>query len=119
MALFDELKDRASDVVQVAGKKVEDAYSATKLKIQIADKQSAVRTLYRELGELVYENSKKAEPEIEAVEDKIAEIDLVLEGINELKDQERGMKKLVLCPACSSEVDEKAKFCPQCGSEMN
>ncbi len=118
MALFDELKERATDMYQVAGKKVEDVYGATKLKVQIADKQSALRTLYRELGELVYENSKKDEPEVNSVEDKIAEIDLLFDAIENLKSQERGLKKLVTCTNCGEEVDEKANFCPKCGNEM-
>lgn len=118
MALFDEIKDRAVDAVQIAGKKVEEAYGGTKLKVQIADKQSQVRNLYRQLGQVVYENSKKDEPELEAVEDKIAEIDLVLEAIEELKKQERKAKKLVVCPSCSADVDENSNFCPVCGNEM-
>lgn len=119
MTLFDELRDRAADVAQVAGKKVEEAYGATKIKLQIADKQAALRTLYRELGEIVYENSKKADPEIELMEDKIAEIDLALEVVNELKSSERKIKNVVMCTNCNANVDAGARFCPNCGSEMS
>lgn len=119
MAFLDELKERAADVAQVTGKKVEEVYGVTRIKLQIADKQSAVRTLYRELGEIVYENSKKEETDIEAVEDKIAEIDLALEAIEELKASERKLKKTVACPECNADVDEGANFCPKCGSNMN
>lgn len=118
MAFFDGLRDRAADMAQVTGKKVEEVYGATKIKIQIADKQSAVRTLYRELGEIVYENSKKAEPDSEAVEDKIAEIDLALDAIEELKASERKLKNTTLCPECGEDVDAEANFCPKCGNEM-
>ncbi len=118
MGLFDDLKDRAGDAVQIAGKKVGEAYGATKLKVQIADKQSQVRALYRELGELVYENSKKDDPDITLVEDKIAEIDLALESVADLKNQERTMKSMVMCINCNADVDSDAKFCPQCGNSM-
>ncbi|MBR5535892.1 MAG: zinc ribbon domain-containing protein [Clostridia bacterium] len=118
MAFLDELREKATDVFQIAGKKANETYSVTKIKVLIADKQSALRILYRELGEIVYENAKKEESDMEAVEDKVAEIDLVLEGIEELKKQERMMKNQTLCPECGAAVDEKAKFCPECGSEM-
>lgn len=118
MAFFDELKERAVDMAQVTGKKVEEVYGATKIKIQIADKQSAVRTLYRELGEIVYENAKKDEPDLEAVEDKVAEIDLALEAIEALKAEERKIKNAVKCPECGNDVDNDANFCPVCGFEM-
>lgn len=119
MTLFEELKDRAADMAQVAGKKVEEAYGATKIKLQIADKQAALRTLYRELGEIVYENSKKDDPEIEKVEDKIAEIDLAIEAVNALKAGERKNKNVVMCANCNADVDAEAKFCPNCGNEMD
>ena len=118
MALFDELRERAADVAQATGKKVEEVYGATRIKLQIADKQSAVRTLYRELGEIVYENAKKEEPDMDALEDKIAEIDLALDAIEELKASERKLKNTVACPACGKDVDAEANFCPECGSGM-
>lgn len=119
MALFDELRDRASGVFQVAGKKAEEAYGATKIKVQIADKQSALRTLYRELGEIVYENAKKEEPDGALLEDKIAEIDIALDAIEELKASERALKNTVVCQECGEEVDKNANFCPKCGTSMN
>lgn len=119
MAFLDELRDRAADAMQVTGKKVEEVYGTTKVKLQIADKQSAVRTLYRELGEIVYENSKKDEPDFDAVEDKIAEIDLAFDAIEELKASERKIKNTVKCPACGEDVDKEANFCSKCGCEMS
>ena len=98
---------------------MEEVYGATKVKLQIADKQSAVRTLYRELGEIVYENSKKDEPDFDAVEDKIAEIDLAFDAIEELKASERKIKNTVKCPACGEDVDKEANFCSKCGCEMS
>ncbi len=118
MAFFDGWKDRATDVVQVAGKKVEEAYGATKIKLQIADKQGELRTLYRELGEIVYENAKKNDPDTDAVEDKIAEIEIALEGIAALKGEERELKNQVECPECGEGVDKEANFCPKCGYGM-
>lgn len=119
MAFFDELKERAADMAQVTGKKVEEVYGATRIKLQIADKQSAVRTLYRELGEIVYENAKKDEPDLTALEDKIAEIDFALDAIEELKANERKLRNTVVCPECGGEVDAEANFCSKCGNGMN
>ncbi len=115
MAFFDELRDRATDMAQITGKKVEEVYGATKIKIKIADKQSALRNLYRELGEITYENAKKDEPDLDAVEDKVAEIDLALEIIEALKADERKLKNTIECPECGEDVNSDANFCPKCG----
>lgn len=118
MAFLDELKDRAADVAQVTGKKVGEAYTVTKLKVQIADKLAGVRTLYRELGEIVYENSKQENADTAKAEDKIAEIDLALDVIEELKSKERELRSIVVCPTCNENVDSESNFCPNCGNEM-
>lgn len=117
MGLFDELKDRANDVKQVASKAVGDVYSATRVKMSLVEKESAVRTLYRELGEIVYKNAKEGNSGETEIEDKIAEIDLALEQADELKQKYRDIKNVAMCPSCNGEMDASVKFCPNCGAE--
>ena len=109
MAFIDEIKEKAGDVCQIAGKKVGEAYSLTKVKMAIVDKRSGLRTLYKELGEITYQGYKNGAEDINAIEDKVAEIDLALEGIEELK---------VMCPACHAEIEADSNFCPKCGEEI-
>lgn len=117
MAFIDEFKEKAGDVYQVAGKKVGDAYSMTKLQLALVDKKGTIRTLYKELGEITYKGYKNGVEDMEALEDKIAEIDLALEGIEELKKEYRRIKNKMVCPACNAEIDADVNFCPRCGRE--
>lgn len=118
MAFLDELKDMATDVAQVAGKKVNEAYSATKLKMELAEKQGALRNLYKELGEIVYNNIKQGDEEDAAgdIEGKIMEIDYALEEIARIKEEYGEVKNLRVCSSCGKSVSADFNFCPECGS---
>ncbi len=118
MAFIDEIKEKAGDVCQIAGKKVGEAYSLTKVKMAIVDKRSGLRTLYKELGEITYQGYKNGAEDINAIEDKVAEIDLALEGIEELKVEYRKIRNIIMCPACHAEIEADSNFCPKCGEEI-
>ncbi|MGM9551652.1 MAG: hypothetical protein ACI3XA_05295 [Clostridia bacterium] len=119
MAFLDELKDMATDAAQVASKKVNDVYAVTKVKMDISENKSKIRALYRELGEMVYKASKgEVEEDSNAIEDKIAEISLVMDALEELNEAERHIKKVKVCPTCKEQIDEKSAYCPRCGNEV-
>lgn len=117
MAFIDELKDRANDVAQVASRKVGEAVGITKVKMALAEKQSTLRALYKELGEMVYVNFKRDIEDNEALEDKFAEIDLVIDSIDELKNELKQIKNMKTCPHCGSDIEEDANYCSKCGME--
>ena len=117
MAFVDDLKDKATDVAQVAGKKMGEVYSITKLKVSIAEKKRVLRALYRELGEIAYENYKTDNDDMDEFSDKAAEISLVIEDIAELENKCKEFKNMVLCTSCNTYVDKNANFCPKCGAE--
>ena len=118
---LEELRDRAGDVASATTKKLAEIYSTAKIKFAIGEKRSELRTLYRELGKMVYDSSKS---EIEDstkndIEDKIAEIDIVKEIIAELREQEQNAKNRSICPYCDEHVQESANYCPNCGREKD
>lgn len=118
MAIFDEIKEKASSVAIMAGKKANEAYSATKTKMAIAEKKNYLKTLYRELGEITYNGYKNSDQDLNAIEDKIAEIDLTVEKIEELKSEYRKAMNVTVCPSCNAEIEADANFCPKCGEEI-
>lgn len=119
MDIMDEIKDKANDVASVTSKKVAEIYANTKLKLNISERKGQLRNLYRELGEIVYKLSNGNDSVTQNdVEDKIAEINLTLEILDELMEGERQLKKMKLCPYCGEDVQEKSNYCPNCGNEM-
>ena len=117
MAFFDDLKDRASDAAVVAGKAMSDVYEATKIRMAIAEKKGVLKTLHKELGEIVYKAYKSGDASSEAVEDKVSEIDAIAEEIAALKDQQLKIKKVKICAGCGSQIPTDCNFCPKCGKE--
>lgn len=119
MTFFDDLKDKASDAAVVAGKAMSEVYEATKLKMAISEKKGVLKTLYKEVGEIVYTSYKKGETAADDVEDKLSEIDAVVEEIEALKEQQRKIKKVKVCPGCGSQIPTDCNFCPKCGKETS
>ena len=83
-------------------------------KINEAHKQN--RNLYSEMGKKLYDHYKEEalagfEAEIHAISDKFVRIE-------ELKEQIRQVKGVVLCPCCHMEVSATERFCSNCGNKM-
>lgn len=119
MAFFDELKDKASDAAVVAGKAVSDVYEATKLKMAIAEKKGTVKAIFKEVGEMVYNNYKNGDVGQDEIEDKMTEIDSIMEEIAALKERQMKIKKLRACSNCGSKIPDDCNFCPKCGKELS
>lgn len=118
MAFIENALQKASETALLAGKKANEAYSSAKIKMEIAEKKNCLKNLYRELGEITYKGYKNADGDVNEIEDKIAEIDIVSEQIAELEKECGKMKNLIVCPSCNEKIDEKSRFCPNCGEEI-
>ena len=119
MDFMDDLKDRATDVATATSKKVAEIYANTKLKLTISERKAQLRNLYRELGEIVYRASIGDGDDVkDDIEDKISEITLAREILDEMQKSEMQSKNLKACPYCDAKVPQGAKFCSNCGNEM-
>lgn len=119
MDFMDDLKDRATDVASITSKKVAEIYASTKLKLTISERKTQIRSLYCELGEMVYKTARgEGDDEKDNIEDKIAEISLAMEVLEEMQKSDMKAKNLKLCPYCNEKIEEKSKFCSNCGQEM-
>jgi hypothetical protein len=86
------------------------------LKGQVNDAKKQIRECYSEMGKRLYDQYKEApldgfETEIQSITEKFAQIE-------EVKEQLRKVKGVVLCPCCNMEVAAGEKFCSNCGSQM-
>jgi hypothetical protein len=86
------------------------------LKGQVNDAKKQIRECYSEMGKRLYDQYKEApldgfEAEIHSITEKFAQIE-------EVKEQLRKVKGVVLCPCCNMEVAAGEKFCSNCGSQM-
>ena len=85
MEFFDKVKKVASDVAAVSSKQSKKLYSITKIKLEIAEKQNAVKSLYKEIGFDAYKAYKAQSDITEFIKNKLQQIDLIEEEIAYLR----------------------------------
>lgn len=123
MAFFDKLNDLAKSVKDAAN----DAVETTRIKSRISSEKRAVDEACRKIGEYYY--AKRA-GDMGPVDDDILEycieIDEHMRVISELEaelERERAAKEaaepaFVQCPACGAKNGKQAKFCQECGAQL-
>lgn len=81
MEFFDKVKKVAIDVAAVSSKQSKKLYSITKIKLEIAEKQNDVKTLYKEIGFDAYRTYKTGGNIVENISAKLEKIDAIEEEI--------------------------------------
>ena len=94
MAFFDKLNDLAKSVKDAAN----DAVETTRIKSRISSEKRAVDEACRKIGEYYY--AKRA-GDMGPVDDDILEY-----------------CAFVQCPACGAKNGKQAKFCQECGAQL-
>lgn len=110
MAFFDTLASKSKDVADKAKKMAEVA----SLNSQISSKETEVRNVYREIGQLIYAN-KAAWKDVDLSE-LFGKIEAAEAEIQKLKAQILVIKEIKICTQCGAEIDNTAAFCPKCGA---
>ena len=85
MSFFDKVKKTAASVVAVSGKESKRIYSIAKLKLEIGEKQNAVKNLYKEIGFDAYKAYKLNTSIEEVIKEKLLEIDSLEDEIASLR----------------------------------
>lgn len=94
MEFFDKVKKVASDVANVSEKQGKKLYGVTKIKLEIAEKQSKVKNLYKEIGFDAYKAHKAKADIAEYIKGKLEEIDAFEEEIAILRKREYDIKNV-------------------------
>ena len=119
MGTFDDMMLKAKEMVDIAGKKTEEAVSYSKLKIGLCNATSDLNKAYQRLGAIVYDMAKNDLQEPELVDRCTEEIDLLRSRCDELREQMACLKNYRICPTCGNKCDPESKFCQTCGSTIN
>lgn len=93
MAFIDELAKRLGEVVKKVGEKSEELVELGKLNYEIFKEEDAIKRLYREIGQAVYEAYKQENNSLEAIYRLCQEIDEHRQKIESLKKQVDNIKK--------------------------
>lgn len=109
---MDFLKNIAKDVSKKSGQLVDN----TRLSARIATEESKLKDLYTELGERVYKDYQAGIQFDGEFNEFFSDINLIIKGIVDLKDEQADVKGAKNCLNCGAEIKQEAKFCINCGA---
>lgn len=93
MEFFDKVKNVAGVLAEKGGRKSKELYGIAKIKVKIAEKQGNVKNLYKEVGYNAFRAYKAETDVMEAINQKLEEIDALEVEIAELRNEIEGIKE--------------------------
>ena len=120
MEFFDKLGKKASEAYKVTADKTGKLAKEAKLRMKISDLKSQINTIYKEIGETVYQkHTREGEYDItKEIEEKCTKIDVLSDEIESNLKQCLELKDKRQCPSCFAEIEKNMKFCPECGAKQ-
>ena len=110
-----EAVSRAADA---ATQKAGELADATKLNLQLFDRNTELEALFKDLGKIVYLTHTGAETDEAALEEKLAQIDEKYAQLSALKEEQEAAKATVICPVCGKSCDKNDLYCRVCGEKL-
>ncbi len=115
MAILEDVLTRAKAVAEAAGRKTGELVETTKLKMEIAELQKEIASLYEGLGRLLYDGRKSGDAIDEMIDSCIAHLEEQNAYLEELQDRLLENKNAVRCTTCGAINDDDARYCNKCG----
>lgn len=119
MDFLSKLGKKASETYQATKEKASNLSDELKLKGKISEQKEKIENLYKEIGELVYNEIKDGkDASREEIEPKCDEISKAKDQISKLEADILAVKKIKKCANCGTELEITAEFCSKCGKEQ-
>lgn len=119
MDFFSKLGKKASETYQATKEKASSISDELKLKGKISEQKEKIEKIYKEIGEIVYNDIKEGKDSSrDIVMPKCDEISKAKDEISKLETEILAVKKIKKCVECGEELDLNAEFCSKCGKEQ-
>lgn len=119
MDFFNKLGKKASETYQATKEKATNISDELKLRGKISEKKETIEKLYKEIGEMVFNEVKDGkDASRDIILPKCEEISKAKDEISKLEAEILAVKKIKKCSNCGTELDLKAEFCSKCGKEQ-
>lgn len=119
MEFFNKLGKKASQTYQATKEKATNLSDELKLKGKISEKKEKMEKLYKEIGEIVFNEVKDGkDASRDVILPKCDEISKIKDEISKLEAEILAVKKMKKCTNCGTEMDINAEFCSKCGKEQ-
>lgn len=113
---FEEISKKMRKIGKDTVEEVQKMNEIRQLNSKVNDAKKQINNIYSEMGKKLYEQYKDAP--FDGFETEIQTITEKNDLIEQLKEQIREVKGVVLCPCCNMEVAENERFCSNCGNKM-
>lgn len=119
MDFFNKLGKKASETYQATKEKASNISDELKLKGKISEQKEKIEKMYKEIGEIVYNEVKDGKDvSRDTIIPKCDEISKAKDQISKLETEILAVKKIKKCANCGAELDISAEFCSKCGKEQ-
>ncbi len=106
---------RAADI---AGRKANEVAQATRLNLQIFDRNTECEVLYKEIGKVIYDIHQGAETKEDAIENKLLALDALHTELDALRTELAALKTVWICPHCGRQCSREDAYCAGCGNPL-
>ncbi|MDE6727839.1 MAG: hydrogenase maturation nickel metallochaperone HypA [Oscillospiraceae bacterium] len=118
MSFLDNVINTTKNAAATAGKKTDEAFRISKLKVKTTQLNNDIKDKYEKLGALVYEMAKSGNKDNEAFDALIEEIDAANAELEDIGRQLDELKGVVACAGCGAKTAVDNAFCPKCGAKL-
>lgn len=112
------IKQSIEKAAKTAVSKSTELLEVTKLKISIADAESEIDRLMRDIGRTIYEAYSKNEEPNEDISETCLMIDAKYAEIEEKQARIIECKNMIACPNCGKGIEKGSDYCSKCGEKL-
>ena len=116
MDFINKAIDSLTNVGKEVSQKATDVSAIAKATLQMKEKERQLQNTLKALGTVLYTQKKDVAEELFPELTEL--IGILDEELDELKEEVAALKGKKVCPGCSKDVADNAKFCPNCGTQM-
>ena len=117
-AVAEQTRAGAVRAADRAGKRAGEMAQATRLNLQIFDRNTECDVLYKEIGKIIYDIHQGAQTEEDVIERKLTQLDALHSEIAGLRDELSALKTVCICPRCGRQCSRDDAYCAGCGSPL-
>lgn len=118
MELWEDISKKVGDAANAVGRQAGKVTDIAKLKYNISVRKGKREKLFESIGELRYEEIKNGVDNSEAIAAIIADIDVLIEEINDLRARLDEITGVSRCPKCGVKIARGSAFCSFCGEKI-
>lgn len=104
--------------VDQAGRKANEMAQATRLNLQVFDRNTECEVLYKEIGKVIYDIHQGAETQEDIIEDKLLALDALHAELDALRTELASLKTVCTCPNCGRQCSREDAYCAGCGKPL-